>query len=146
MLRIVQAQRAPPSSALEIRAYTLRVPRKPSPQKGPRPKQGARLLALRRAAGLTQPDLASLLGVAHANVAFWEWAEKPPRGDVLPKMAEAFGVTVDEILGVPPLGRQRSGPVGKLERVLLDARSLPKRDQDLVVKFVATLIEQRKAG
>lgn len=87
-----------------------------------------------------------MLGVAHTNVAFWEWSEKPPRGDVLPSMAEALGVSVDEILGVDTVSRRRSGPVGKLERVLLEARHLPRRDQDIVVKFVAALIEQRKAS
>ena len=104
------------------------------------------MLALRRAAGLTQMGLAELLGVAHTNVAFWEWSEKPPRGDVLPKMAEVLGVSVDEIVGVNTAPRRRSGPVGKLERVLIEARRLPRRDQDIVVKFVATLIEQRKAS
>lgn len=61
-------------------------------------------------------------------------------------MAEIFGVSVDEILGVETAARRRAGPIGKLERVLIEARSLPRRDQDLVVKFVATLIEQRKAS
>ncbi|MBK6520160.1 MAG: helix-turn-helix domain-containing protein [Polyangiaceae bacterium] len=51
---------------------------------GPRPAQGARLLALRRAAGLTQVELAKALGVSNANIAFWEWSAKPPRSDVLP--------------------------------------------------------------
>jgi transcriptional regulator with XRE-family HTH domain len=104
------------------------------------------LLAFRKAAGLTQHGLAELLGVAHTSIAFWEWSEKPPRGDVLPNMAKALGVTVEEILGIPPGSgsRRRSGPVGKLERVLLEARTLPRRDQDIVVKFVTTLLEQHK--
>lgn len=142
----MQGPRSPPRGSAEIAAYTLPVARKVSAGKGPRPKQGARLLALRRAAGLTQMGLAELLGVAHTNVAFWEWSEKPPRGDVLPKMAEVLGVSVDEIVGVKTATRRRSGPVGKLERVLIEARRLPRRDQDIVVKFVATLIEQRKAS
>ncbi len=142
----MQGPRSPPSRSPQIAGYTRPVARNVSASKAPRPKQGARLLAFRRAAGLTQIGLAELLGVAHTSIAFWEWSEKPPRGDVLPKMAKALGVSVEEILGVTAGSRRRSGPVGKLERVLLEARTLPRRDQDIVVKFVATLIEQRKAS
>ena len=29
---------------------------------------------------------------------FWERSEKPPRSEVLPKMAEALGVSVEDLL------------------------------------------------
>ncbi|MBK7951648.1 MAG: helix-turn-helix transcriptional regulator [Deltaproteobacteria bacterium] len=37
-----------------------------------RPKQGSRLAALRRAAGLTQTELAQLVGETQQNIAYWE--------------------------------------------------------------------------
>lgn len=63
-------------------------------------------------------------------------------------MAKLLGVGVEQLLGADaPLPRNRSGPVGKLERVLEEARALPRRDQELVVKFVSTLVQQhKKAG
>jgi hypothetical protein len=41
---------------------------------------------------------------------------------------------------------RRPGPVGKLQRVVEQASSLPRRDQELVAKFVETLVEQRRAS
>jgi transcriptional regulator with XRE-family HTH domain len=127
--------------------YSPSVPRKPSRSRGKRPEQGTRLLALRKAAGLTQIELAKLLGVPHANIAFWEWSEKPPRSDLLASMARALGVRVEDLLGdAPSSPPRRSGPVGKLQRVFELARTLPRRDQELVAKFVTTLVEQSKAS
>lgn len=60
----------------------------------PRPTQGARLLALRNAAGLSQTELARLVGETQANISFWERTDKPPRSDVLPKLAKVLGVSL----------------------------------------------------
>lgn len=146
ILVFVQAQTGPPPGLSKIRPYTRGVSRRPSPSRGPRPKQGARLLALREAAGLTQLELAKALNVPQANIAFWEWSEKPPRGEVLPAMAKALGCRVDDLLidVERPRGAKRAGPVGKLQRAFEDASRLPRSKQDLVVQFVATLIDQHK--
>jgi DNA-binding transcriptional regulator YiaG len=53
-----------------------------------RPKQGARLVALRKAAGLSQTELALAIDVPQQTVACWETCDKAPRSDVLPKMAK----------------------------------------------------------
>jgi predicted transcriptional regulator len=37
-------------------------------------------MELRKAAGLSQYELADLLNVPQSNVSFWEQCEKPPRG------------------------------------------------------------------
>ena len=139
----MQGQRGPPKGLAKIRPYTPDVARKPGKSKK-RPKQGERLLSLRRAAGLTQIELAKILNVPHANIAFWEWSEKPPRSDVLPKMARALGVRIDDLLGESSAPHRRSGPVGKLRKAFDQARTLPRRDQELVAQFVATLVEQRR--
>ena len=111
----------------------------------PRPKQGARLAALRRAAGLSQAELARAVGETQQNIAFWELSSKPPRSDVLPRLAKVLGVRVEELLGeqafAPP---RRPGPVGKLQRAFELASSLPRKQQELVTQFVETLAEQQK--
>ena len=142
----MQEARAPPKPFSETRFYTCQVPRKPSSSRGKRPEQGDRLLAFRRAAGLTQIQLAERLGVAHANIAFWEWSDKPPRSDLLQQMAEILGVTVGQLLG-QAAPRRRPGPVSKLERMLDEVRGLPRSKQELVIQLAATLVEQhRKAS
>lgn len=124
--------------------YAEGVSRTPSSSKGPRPAQGARLLALRKAAGLTQIELAKALGVSNANIAFWEWSQKPPRSDVLPAMARALRVRVEDILGSEPNAAKHPSPSGKLQSTFEKVRALPRRHQELVVRFVDTLVEQQK--
>ncbi|MDD5222994.1 MAG: helix-turn-helix transcriptional regulator [bacterium] len=53
----------------------------------PRPKLGEKLLTFRINAGLSQGDLAQRVGVPQQTIAFWEQSDKPPRSDVLPKLA-----------------------------------------------------------
>ena len=53
----------------------------------PRPKQAARLVALRKAAGLSQAELAKLVRVSPKTIGFWETSAVPPRSDVLPLLA-----------------------------------------------------------
>lgn len=111
----------------------------------PRPKQGARLAAFRRAAGLSQVELAEALGVTQSSVAYWETAAKPPRSEIIGKMAAALGVRVEELLGEGPVkGVRRPGPVGRMQRIFEQATTLPRRDQELVAQFVSTLLEQHK--
>lgn len=122
------------------------MPRRPNPSRGPRPKQGAHLLALRKAAGLTQTELADFLGVPQANIAFWEWSDKPPRSDLLPKMAKALGVRVEQLIigaGSSALAA-RPGPVGEVQRAFEEVRRLPRRQQRKVIEMVFALVEQYK--
>lgn len=102
------------------------------------------------AAGITQTQLAKFLGVPQGNISFWEWCEKPPRGDVLPKMAKALGVSVDDLLvetGSNGLAN-RPGPVGEVQRAFEEVRRLPRKQQRKVVEMVTALVEQyrRKAS
>ena len=62
---------------------------------------GNNIKEMRSAKGLTQKDLAGQLFVTPQAVSRWENDESEPSTSTLVKMAEIFGVTVDEILGVP---------------------------------------------
>ena len=91
------------------------------PSQRPRSDYGKKLVALREAAGLTQQQLADQVGVDQSNIAFWERWGKAPRGEVLPKMAQALGVTVDELLGVAPPKRRVAK--GQLQEAFQEARA-----------------------
>jgi transcriptional regulator with XRE-family HTH domain len=137
-----QARSPPTAELMETRPYTPGMGR---PISKPRPLQGARLAALRKAAGLSQGELARALGVPQSSIGYWETASKPPRSDILPKLAKLLGVRVEELLGtspVVPVGRP--GPVGKLQRAFEQATSLPRRQQQLVLEFVSTLVQRHK--
>ena len=57
----------------------------------------------RKQKGMTQEELAKLLGVVRSNIAQYERGSRSPSIPILIKMADIFGVTVDELVGrVPP--------------------------------------------
>jgi len=141
----VQARDPPLPSEIESRLYTLGVPRK---LKKPRPPQGARLLALRKAAALSQAELARLVGEPQQNVALWEQSDKPPRSDAIPRLARALGVRVEDLFAEKTALPRPSGPVGKVRKLFDDVSKLPRRQQDRIVEFLAPIVEEfkRKAG
>jgi transcriptional regulator with XRE-family HTH domain len=105
---------------------------------------------LRVKTGLTQAELAALVEEPQANIAYWERSDKPPRSDVLPRLAKALGVRVEDLLGVhatvtklAPL-TSSSGPVGQIQRAFEEARRLPRSQQRKVAEFVSALVEQYK--
>jgi transcriptional regulator with XRE-family HTH domain len=112
----------------------------------PRPPQGARLLALRQAAGLSQTELAQAVGETQQNIAFWEQSDRPPRSDVLPRLAKVLGVSVEDILEMdrPPRSTKQTKPVGKLRKVFDDVSKLPRRQQDKIVEVISAMITQYK--
>ncbi len=58
------------------------------------------IAAYRTDAGETQGDLGSILGVTDKAISKWESAQTEPNLDAVVKIAEHYGVTVGELLGV----------------------------------------------
>lgn len=107
------------------------------------------MAALRKDAGLSQYELADYVGVPQANIAFWERSEKPPRSEVLPKMAEALGVTVEDLLNADAgkttarkATKSNGRPAGKVREVFDRVSKLPRRQQAHVVNRVSAYVSQ----
>ena len=63
-------------------------------------KVNERIMALRKQKGITQSELAEVLGVSNQSVSKWESAQCCPDIQLLPDIAKYFGVSVDELMGV----------------------------------------------
>ena len=61
---------------------------------------GQKIAELRKEKGLTQAELADLLGVTHQAVSQWERSETFPDILTLPKIAEIFGENLNSLLGI----------------------------------------------
>ena len=74
---------------------------------------GTTIAALRKAQGMTQLELAEKMGVTDKAVSKWERDLSFPDVSSLPKLAEIFGVSVDELMQVKAAGakmdEQKSG-------------------------------------
>ena len=57
-----------------------------------------RILELRTGMGLSQGDLADRLEVSRQSVSKWETGQSVPDLDKIIKLADLFGVTVDELV------------------------------------------------
>lgn len=56
-----------------------------------------RVAELRKACGMSQTVLARKLEISTAAVAAWETGRNTPRTELLPKLAEVFGCSIDEL-------------------------------------------------
>lgn len=65
-----------------------------------------KIAELRKNKGIGQQDLADVLGVSFQSVSKWETGTTMPDITLLPSIAEYFNVSVDELLGLKPLGQQ----------------------------------------
>lgn len=52
----------------------------------------------RKEAGLTQKQLANLLGLKRSSISKWENGASKPRAETLKKLADLLNCTVDELL------------------------------------------------
>ena len=58
-----------------------------------------RIRELRKRTGMTLDELAAQLEVARATLGFWEQGRYQPSNEMLLRLSEIFGVSVDYILG-----------------------------------------------
>ena len=112
------------------------------PSTKPRGVYGAHLTALREAAGLTQKQLAEKLTVHHSNIAFWERSEKPPRGDVLPKLAEAMNVSLEVLLNATMPRAKKPVAKGRMQQMFEAASQLPRRQQLKIVDLLEPFVRE----
>ena len=87
---------------------------------------GEKLRALRKAAGMSQTDLANRLHMTKSVVSYYELLERSPSPDVLIKLADIFHVTTDYLLGIT-------------HRKMIDVSDLSDDDVRLLLLTIETL-------
>jgi len=102
---------------------------------------GARVAAARKAAGLTQHQLAEALGIPQRTVSFYERGEGDMPSSLLVLLTDVLGVGVHELLGIGETGPRRPGPKGYLQERFEAIREMPRKDHQFVVKFLDQVIE-----
>lgn len=68
------------------------------PSKNPNPPTGERILAARRAAELTQVQVAELSGISQSKLSKYERGEKSPQLETVKRIGDAIGVDWKDLL------------------------------------------------
>jgi len=105
-----------------------------------RPEIGKRLVELRTKAGLSQAQLAKAAGVPQRTIANYETIANYIPSSVLPALADALGVTIEEIVGLPVPKGGRRGPKSRLEKQIEELNRLPKSEQELASQLLDRLL------
>jgi len=102
---------------------------------------GARIAELRKNNGLTQIQLADLLGIAQQVVASYEIGRRRVPVSMLPTLAHVLAVTVETLIGEEAKPVKR-GPSPKLQQQLERIGRLPKTKQRFVIEMLDTVLQQ----
>jgi transcriptional regulator with XRE-family HTH domain len=105
---------------------------------------GARLARLRKARGFTQTELGELLGVSQRVVTYYERESGRPPAHLLPRLADALSVTVDELVGYERLKEAQAPRNARLWRKLRDIEKLGEADRKAVLRFVDALLAKQR--
>lgn len=116
-------------------------------KKPPQTAFGKRLVALRRARGLTQIQLAKAAATTQRAISYYETEAEFPSAAALIPLARALQVTTDELLGLKPAKLDQENPQKRrLWKRFQRMASLPERDQRAVIRLINSLATSNGNG
>jgi transcriptional regulator with XRE-family HTH domain len=108
---------------------------------------GQNIARLRRLKRWTQRELAEALHTDHSMVTRWERGKVAPRPDTLERLAEAFGISVDELtLGAPLAPSQFFARLEdpELSALLAQVDVLDQRDRDALKAVLEAMLTRSR--
>jgi transcriptional regulator with XRE-family HTH domain len=103
---------------------------------------GRRIAELRKAADITQVQLAEILGIAQQTMAHYEGGVSRIAVALLPPVARALNTTVEDLIGEDGKRAGKRGPASKLQQQLDQVSQLPRAQQKFVSAMLDTVLQQ----
>lgn len=103
---------------------------------------GKQLKNLRNQNGLKQSDVAAYLGITTTQYQRYEVGKSNPRTEDLPRLAEYFGVSINDLFDSSELVPEISSSVPSEVQKLFD--KLDETEQAAVIQMMKTLIKGKK--
>jgi transcriptional regulator with XRE-family HTH domain len=103
---------------------------------------GARIAALRKDQGMTQVQLAEILGLTQQMVASYEVGRRRVPVSLLPQIAETLAVSLEELIGKKDVQPAKRGPAPKLQQQIERIQRLPRAKQRFVIEMLDTVLAQ----
>ena len=107
---------------------------------------GERLTQLRKERGVTQVEMAELLGVSQPVYSGYERGELRLHGELLVQLARILKVSADEILGLEKSPPARAPRDRRLLRRLQDLDKLSKRDRGALMRTLDAFLSKAQPG
>jgi len=101
-----------------------------------------RIAELRKERGLTQVQLAEMLDLTQQMVASYEVGRRRVPVSLLPSIATALAVPVEELIGQGEARPAKRGPALKLQQQIERIGQLPKAKQRFVMEMLDTVLAQ----
>ena len=114
----------------------------------PGSKFGERLADLRADRGITQRQLAEMIGSSQRAISAYETVAEYPPTAVVVEIARALKVSADELLGLrtPKATKAKQDPeTRRLWKKFQQIMQLPEKDQRAVIRLVNSLVAGRAA-
>jgi transcriptional regulator with XRE-family HTH domain len=110
---------------------------------------GERLAELRADRGITQGQLADMIGSSQRAISGYETVAEYPPTAVVVELAKVLKVSADELLGLKPLSktaRSKEDPeVRRLWKKFQQVLQLPEKDRRAVIRLVNSLVSAKAA-
>jgi transcriptional regulator with XRE-family HTH domain len=106
---------------------------------------GERLARLRQAAGYLQRELARELGISQRMVAYYEGESDYPPAHLLPRLAQALGVSADQLLGLEPTKRNGRTRDTRLWRRFEKLEKLPPAERKPIIQVLDAFLAKARA-
>jgi len=103
---------------------------------------GQRLARFRKVAGYSQRSLAPEIKISQRMLAYYEAQTHRPPAHLLPAIADALGISVDQLLGRVPVSPRKAPRNERLLRQLRLVEKLPSRARHAVLEHIQALIEK----
>ena len=99
-----------------------------------------RISKLRKDLNLTQTQVADRLSITQPAYARYEAAQRKIPIDLMPDLAKAFDVSVEDLMGISAKGKRR-GPQSQLEKRFEEIQALPKKEQRFIIETLDRLLK-----
>jgi transcriptional regulator with XRE-family HTH domain len=116
-------------------------PSKASPPPIPPLPTGERIAALRKAKGLSQAELAVLMGITRKQITDYETSRVRMNDEMVVRFALALKVSADELLGLADNDTVKEAPPLRLTKRLYELEKLPEQKRKAILKTLDDLIK-----
>jgi transcriptional regulator with XRE-family HTH domain len=108
---------------------------------------GQRIARYRKAQGLTQVQLAEVLGIAQQTMAHYEGGRLRIAVSMLSALADALSVSVEELIHEEtPAAKKKRGPASVLQRQMEQIGRMPRAKQKFITEMLEALIKQQQSA